>query len=86
MGGQHPVPFNLDKVELEAECPRCGFFNPFFIKQARLRDVIICRGCKANIQLEDHMNTVRKAERDIRRAMQQLELTMKSLGKITLRI
>ena len=26
-----------------------------------LRDVVICRGCKANIQLDDGMNSVRRA-------------------------
>ena len=53
---------NLDKIEVEVECPRCGFGNPVWLRQARLRDVVICRGCKANIQLDDGMNTVRKAE------------------------
>jgi hypothetical protein len=52
---------NIDSFELEIECPGCGFANPIWIKQARLNDVVICRGCKANIQLDDEMHTVRKA-------------------------
>jgi hypothetical protein len=39
---------NLDKFEVEVDCPRCGFTNPTWLKQARLRDVVIWRGCKAN--------------------------------------
>lgn len=49
---------NIDKFEVEVDCPRCGFANPIWLRQARLRDVVICRGCKANIQLDDSMNTV----------------------------
>ena len=64
---------NLDKVEVEVDCPRCQFSNPIWLKQARLRDVIICRGCKANIQLDDGMNTVRKAIRSVQRAVHQIE-------------
>lgn len=52
---------DLDAFEVEIECPRCSFTNPVWMKQARLRDVIICRGCKANLQLDDGMNSIRKA-------------------------
>jgi hypothetical protein len=34
---------HLDKFEVEIDCPGCGFTNPIWLKQARLRDVIICR-------------------------------------------
>ncbi len=63
---------NLDKFEVEVDCPRCNFANPVWLRQARLRDVVICRGCKGNIQLDDSMNSVRKVSRSIRRAMQDL--------------
>lgn len=76
--------FTIDWVEIDTPCPKCGFFNPIWIRQARLRDVIICRGCKANVQLDDHMNEVRNAERSTRRAVQDL---MKSLSKtLTIKI
>jgi len=63
---------NLGKFEVEVDCPGCGFSNPIWLRQARLRDAIICRGCKANIQLDDSMNTVRKGVQSIHRALQQL--------------
>lgn len=63
---------SVDAFEVEADCPRCHFVNPIWLKQARIRDVIICRGCKETIQLDDSMNSVRKAHHSIRRAMNEL--------------
>ena len=72
---------DLDRFEVDAKCPRCGFHNSIWIRQARLRDVIICRGCKANIQLDDGMNTVRKGVRNIRRAFQSLQDTINRINR-----
>jgi hypothetical protein len=74
---------SLDTFDADIACPTCKFINTFSFKQARLRDVIICRGCKANIQLDDRMNECRKAERDIRRAFGELT---RSLGSLKLEI
>ena len=71
---------NLDSESIEFPCPRCSFYNAIFFKQARLRDVVICRGCKSNIQLDDRMNECRKAERVFRKAMQELEKTLRNLN------
>lgn len=71
---------DIGREEIEIQCPECRFYNPIFIRQARLRDVIICRGCKRNIRLNDHMNEVRKAERQLRKAFQDLEDTLASFG------
>jgi hypothetical protein len=72
---------NFDKFEVEIDCPGCGFFNPIWLGQARLRDVVICRGCKANIQLEDSMNTVRKARQSIRNSMSELREAIERLNR-----
>jgi len=71
---------NLDNQTIEFPCPRCGFYNAIFFKQARLRDIVICRGCKSNIQLDDQMNECRKAERSVRKAMQELEKSLENLN------
>lgn len=71
---------NLDNETIESPCPRCGFYNAIFVKQARLRDVVICRGCKSNIQLDDRMNECRKAERSLRKTLQELEKTLNNLN------
>jgi hypothetical protein len=72
---------DIDRFEVEVDCPRCGFANPIWLRQARLRDVIICRGCKANIQLDDSMNTVRKAYQSIRRTMRGLRETIERINR-----
>jgi hypothetical protein len=74
---------DLDPVEIDIECPRCSFYNVATIQQIRLNDVLICRGCKSNLQLIDHMASVTNARKRIMKAIGDLG---KSLGKITLRI
>ncbi|MCF8420766.1 MAG: hypothetical protein K9G63_17960 [Melioribacteraceae bacterium] len=71
---------DLDNFEIDFECPQCSFINDFYFKQARLRDVIICRGCKANIHLDDHMNECKIARRQINRALQNLEDSISNLN------
>jgi hypothetical protein len=65
--------FDIDLHEVDIECPRCHFSNPIWIRQARLRDTIICRGCKSNIRLDDGMNTVRKARNQFLRQMKEIQ-------------
>ncbi|WP_088139726.1 hypothetical protein [Achromobacter xylosoxidans] len=77
---------DLDRFEFAVECPRCSFATTIFYRDARLRDVLICRGCKANIQLDDHMNECRKARRQFNSAMQELEATFAKLKNITIRL
>ena len=77
---------DLSQASLDFECPRCGFYNPFTLEQVRLRDAIICRGCKGSVRLEDNMNETRKAIRVINRAMRELEQTLKQLGNITITV
>ena len=70
----------IDNTTVSAPCPRCDFENPFTFKQARLRDVIICRGCKANIQLDDQMNECRKAVRHFELIISKLQSSLKHLN------
>lgn len=72
---------DIDSFEVEIECPNCGFYNPIWIKQARLRDMIICRGCKINIQLNDSMNEVRKARRSVLTAVNDLKRQFEKLNR-----
>lgn len=71
---------DLDHLEVEFKCPRCNFYNKILIKQARLRDVIICRGCKSNIQLDDQMNEVRKTVRQFKKLIENLEKSLKDIN------
>lgn len=76
----------LDKHQLDLPCPRCGFYNPATLKAVRLRDAIICRGCKVTIRFEDHMNETRKAVRTINRAVRELEEQIGRIGTITIQL
>jgi hypothetical protein len=79
--------FDLDRHQLDVACPSCRFYNRIFYRDARLRDVVICRGCKQNIQLDDHMNQCRKARDELNRALRGLEATLAGLGgKLTIRL
>jgi hypothetical protein len=69
--------FLLDTAVLETPCPRCGFYNRFSFRQARLQDVIICRGCKANIRLDDYMSECRKAARHVEESVARLARSLK---------
>ncbi len=75
----------IDNAPVSVACPVCEFHNTFTIKQARLREMIICRGCKANIQIDDDMNECRKVTRQIERAMAEFEDSLKNLN-LTLKI
>lgn len=74
---------DIDRKEVEFQCPNCTFYNKIRIRQARLRDVVICRGCKGNIQLDDEMNEVKKARRSITHALNELK---KQIADINLEI
>lgn len=74
-------------MTMDLVCPRCRFGNNASIKSIRIRDVIICRGCHANVRLDDHLNSVRATERRIRRALAELEQSLGKLSRtITIRI
>jgi hypothetical protein len=75
---------DLDRFEFEVECPKCSFASKIFYRDARLRDVLICRGCKANIQLDDQMTECRKARRQFHTAIHELEEAIAKLNNITI--
>ena len=64
--------FTLDRHRIDIECPRCRFPTRAFLRQIRLCDVLVCGGCKGNIQLVDHLGTLRKADRRLRAAVEDL--------------
>lgn len=78
--------FDIEKIILEIQCPNCHFYNPIFFKQAKLRDVIICRGCKINIRLDDQMNECQKACRSISKAMKELDNTLKTIKNVKIHL
>jgi len=75
---------DLDKFSFDISCPQCRFSLSVRYRDARLRDVLICRGCKANIRLDDNMNQCRKARRQFCQALDNLRASLGNLS-ITLR-
>ena len=72
---------SLDDVEIEAQCPRCGFYNPFQVRDIAVETPVICRGCKGLIRQIDHMGEAQQALRKINKALQDLEEVFKKFGR-----
>lgn len=72
---------DIDYMSFDVECPKCKFKLEVLFKDARLRDVLICRGCKSNIQLDDHMNECRKARKQLEAAFRELNQSLSSLSQ-----
>jgi len=83
--GNNVLEFSLDKEEIEISCPKCGFFNYVFFKQIKLNNVIICRGCKINLRLDDYLGECASAERKIKRELRDLENSLKGFS-VTLKL
>jgi hypothetical protein len=76
---------NFDHNQIYIQCPRCAFFARPFLRQVRHRETIICGGCKSNLRLEDHLGSYRKAERQMRHALDELAEALKDIT-ITLKL
>jgi hypothetical protein len=74
---------NLDRERIYIHCPRCNFWARPFLRQVRHRETIVCGGCKANIRLDDHLGSFRKAQRQVNQALEELEA---QLGNMTINI
>jgi hypothetical protein len=64
---------NLDKRWIDVPCPLCALETAVTLGAIRLGDVVICRGCHANIRLQDHLGALHKFERWFKRAFKSLE-------------
>jgi len=64
--------FDLDCAIIPTQCPKCSFYNDVSARQVRLNDVVICRGCKGNVQLVDYMGTVSNAREALRKGLEDL--------------
>lgn len=68
---------DIGRSKMKITCRICEFKNSILLKQVKLKDVVICRGCKSNIQLTDYMNSYRIAERKIKKQIRQLKESLK---------
>lgn len=50
---------NLDNIPLDVDCPVCRLELRAQLRDVRLGRVLVCRGCKRNVHMIDHMNQLR---------------------------
>jgi hypothetical protein len=63
---------------IEIECPNCKFYTRIVFLEVILRDVVICRGCKFTLRLDDHMNECRLAMKKTDEALAVFASSLKS--------
>jgi hypothetical protein len=63
---------DLDRHWIEVECPHCRLETPALLRDVRIGGVIICRGCKANIRLVDHLGGYQRARQRFAQAFEQM--------------
>lgn len=71
---------SLDRQRVYIACPRCNFWARPFFRQIRHRETIICGGCKSNICLDDHLGSLRKAQRQVNKALQAIQESVRNLS------
>ena len=77
---------DFDAIEFPLTCPNCEFSNPVTIKQARLGDVLICRGCKANLQCVDVLGELANARSAIQKRFDELTELFHKPIRLTLKL
>lgn len=63
---------DLDRHWIDVDCPHCRLATPASLRDVRLGNVIICRGCKANVRLVDHLGEYHRVRRKLERAFRQM--------------
>jgi hypothetical protein len=73
---------DLDNVEIDLNCPKCGFANKATLQDVRVQATIICRGCKVDIKLVDKNASLVTAQKSIDEGINDLSKAFKKIGKI----
>lgn len=73
---------DISKQKIDFKCPNCNKGLRISLAQVSREEVIICTQCKQEIKLKDSEGSTRKGIRDINKAFDDLEKTIKSFGKI----
>ena len=64
---------DFDRMTIEIPCPRCGLYTWVSLGAIRRRDFAICRGCHANILLEDHLGSFHRFMRNTAKNLKGIE-------------
>jgi hypothetical protein len=60
---------DLDRRWIDVDCPSCRLATPVTLRDVRLGSVVICRGCKANVRLIDHLGEYHRVRRRLERTL-----------------
>lgn len=77
--------FDITRQKIGFTCENCDFENYVTLAQARSNTVIICRGCKTNIQLIDQLSSVRKSIKSVNRSITSLMEEFDKIGDICIK-
>jgi hypothetical protein len=64
---------DLDRHPIEVKCPVCQLHTWAKLGEVRRRDFVICRGCHANILLDDHLGQVHRFVRSFEEMLKGME-------------
>jgi hypothetical protein len=68
VSGSFKLP-DLDRRWIDVDCPTCRLATPATLRDVRLGAVVICRGCKLNIRLVDHLGQYQRMRRRLERTL-----------------
>jgi hypothetical protein len=60
---------DIDRRWIDIDCPTCRLATPASLGDVRLGNVIICRGCKLNIRLIDHIGEYHRMRRKLEQTL-----------------
>lgn len=65
-------PLQFGRYEVEVPCPRCRLHVWLRFDQVLHHDILVCRGCHANIVPDDHLGGLRRSVRMLDNAFNSL--------------
>ncbi len=72
---------DISNQKIEFECPNCHSKVPITLGQAEKEEIVVCPGCKKNIQLRDKDGSVSQSRHDIEKGIKDLQEEIKKINK-----
>lgn len=73
--------FDLNKIWLDVNCPKCGYIDNIQLIDAKTERTIYCHNCKTSIKLVDGEASVHHGIQKINNSMKDMENIFKNFGK-----
>lgn len=72
---------DISNKKIEFECPNCHSKVSITLEQAEKEEIVVCPGCKKNIQLSDKDGSVKQSKHDIEKGIKDLQEEIKKINK-----